>query len=531
MLSCRISRLALTRFMSSIPLNIPPGSHHVLQSTIPEEDTPSDNDQPKPREADPWASIFANLPSDPPPHSRCSTKLGRRRNERLHSSFFTSGAMKSGSRRGYSTSSVSGSNEASTSASPPPPKSPRELRPSSSIFDKSESPWDHVFKDITSMPPLLPSTVRSPKRDNPSASPSSPSSARGRRHTMTAREITAFDEMFNMIFNAVSEHKVQKTDAKYGDVDPSTVPGIGRGGSAKSGNMLDLFGRLRKQSKKVEWTTAEDEELDRKKEEMDLCDTDQQLLEWAMKEVFEESRKYEERARKAIAEAMSPTPASLLDSSSEQTLASKREPKALPMLQPPAYPHLLALLIRTFRDKYSDPHLALSMFDHARHLSIASYVFGCTTPAYNELIQTRWSCFRDLKGVCEALEEMKVNGVEPDSRTRSLVEGLRREVGERNMWEEESGVGSGEVWEMLNKIEGLVARKERKSKIRRLGGGGERSVRVQSFGGAKKQMKDWDSWKNPLRREGEDEWKFGQWEDGEQLDEGGFMSRGRRDVL
>src|SRR6267154_1374361 len=53
------------------------------------------------------------------------------------------------------------------------------------------------------------------------------------------------------------------------------------------------------------------------------------------------------------------------------------------------------------------------------------------TPAYNELIETRWTYFRDLKGVHDALEEMRVNGVEPDGRTKKLVEKLRREVGAR----------------------------------------------------------------------------------------------------
>jgi len=292
---------------------------------------------------------------------------------------------------------------------------------------------------------------------------------------MTAREISAFDEMFNMIFNAVSEQKVTSDSRTNGRRVASDI-GIGRG------DMNDLFGKLRRHSKKVKWTTEADDLLDRQKEEMDLCDTDQQLLEWAMREVFGESQKYEAASRKAVAET--------LESGTQE----------LPMLQPPTYPHLVALLIRAFRDKYLDPHLALSMFDHARHLSIASYVFGCSTQAYNELIETRWTCFRDLKGVRDALEEMKVNGVDVDSRTRRLVDAIRRQVGERNLWVEENGVGSGEVWNMLTKIEELVLTPVAKQT-------------KELPDPSSSRMLKWDDWKSmPLEKESNDGWEFDQWD-------------------
>ncbi|KAI0366042.1 hypothetical protein BV20DRAFT_1055922 [Pilatotrama ljubarskyi] len=95
----------------------------------------------------------------------------------------------------------------------------------------------------------------------------------------------------------------------------------------------------------------------------------------------------------------------------------------------------------TFCYKHEDPHLAISMFDHARHLCIVSYRFnGYTIPAYHELTETRWRCFRDLRGVVEALEEMRVNGFELDSgRTRLLGKTTRREV-----------------WILVARLEGLV---------------------------------------------------------------------------
>ncbi|KAF9268779.1 hypothetical protein L218DRAFT_954217 [Marasmius fiardii PR-910] len=325
--------------------------------------------------------------------------------------------------------------------------------PQDSIFSKTQSPWDHVFENVPTTPQLLPATLRNPL-----------SKKRPRKQTMTAREINAFEDMFNMIFDAVAEQKVGSGLS----VDKPDV-GIGE----KRGGIGDLIGKLRRHSKKMKWTTEEDELLDRKKEEMELCDTDQQLLDWAMREVFGETGQA---------------------SASEEV--SEENHSRLPMLHSPTYPHILALLMKTFRDKYRDPHLALSIFDHAHHLSIASYVFGCSTAVYNELIETRWRCFRDLKGVHDALEEMSVNGVDFDNSTRKIVERVRREVGERNLWIEEDEVGGNEVWNMLNKIESLAA---------------QSLVRTERAKVDESKSPKWDDWK-AQSAETDDDWEFDLWE-------------------
>jgi hypothetical protein len=239
---------------------------------------------------------------------------------------------------------------------------------------------------------------------------------------MTTQELNAFNEIFNMIFDSMGE------DAKGSSAPVS----VGRDGTG----MGEMFGTLRRHSKRMKWTSEWDEELDRKKDEMDRCASDQQLLDWAMREVFAESIRYEAEFRKARE----------MDNQDEW-----------PMLQPPTYPHIIALLVRTFRDKYRDPHLALSMFDYAQHLSSASYAIGCSTAAYNELITTRWNYFRDLKGVRDAIEEMLVNGVDMDNKTRELAEKVRLEVGARNQWIEEDESGTEEVRVMLDNIHKLVS--------------------------------------------------------------------------
>jgi hypothetical protein len=286
---------------------------------------------------------------------------------------------------------------------------------------------------------------------------------------MTARELVVVHELFLRLSDSISRADAESHSGVTADSDI----GVGRG------RINDLFGKLRRHSKTMKWTTESDELLDRKKEAMDVCETDQQLLEWALKHVFGESERYEGAARQAISDA-----------------AKSGTLQELPMLQPPTYPHLVALLMRAFRDKYQDPHLALAIFDHARHLSIASYVFGCSTHAYNELIETRWKCFHDVKGVHDALEEMMVNGVDFDSRTRKLAETVRREIGQRNLWAEESELGSGEVWNMLARIDELLFKPGSSKKANH----------------AQKSIK-WDEWKAlPLVDRADDNWGFDQWD-------------------
>ena len=195
------------------------------------------------------------------------------------------------------------------------------------------------------------------------------------------------------------------------------------------------------------WTSEMDKVFHRMRTESEVCATDLQLLEWAGREVFGESRfwPHQEEARRAFGFQKAGSSGSKPSPSSPMSISFQ--------FQSTYYPHLLATLMRAFRDKYKDPHLAMCIFEHARCLSIASFVYGCTTPSYNELIETRWQCFRDLRGVCDTLEDMWVNSVPMDRRTRLLAEAIRREVSERTFWQEESSVGSEEVREMLARLD------------------------------------------------------------------------------
>ncbi|KAI0027900.1 hypothetical protein K488DRAFT_25202, partial [Vararia minispora EC-137] len=156
-------------------------------------------------------------------------------------------------------------------------------------------------------------------------------------------------------------------------------------------------------------------EFDTMSEAIDRAMSDLELLEWVESEVFAVSVEYSTAANAAIRDAVA------------RNVSLRTNPDALPPLQAPAYADVLAKLMRTFRDKWRDPHLALAIFERARTLSIHSYSLGCTTPVYNELLETRWVCFRDLYGVWRTVEEMRINGVVPDERTRAFWERVRRE--------------------------------------------------------------------------------------------------------
>ena len=162
-------------------------------------------------------------------------------------------------------------------------------------------------------------------------------------------------------------------------------------------------------------------EVDELKEDLSTVQTDIELFEWAQKKIF--------------------TP---------QVSEDGGEPYF-----PRSYPYILAHLIKIARTNFNNPHLALALFQYAQTLSIESYIFGCLTSAYNELLRTRWECFQDLEGVEQGIMEMEANGVGWDKQTEKLVTAVTDSVS-RNL------VESGEVsmW-MDHQVERLAGLEQR----------------------------------------------------------------------
>jgi len=120
-------------------------------------------------------------------------------------------------------------------------------------------------------------------------------------------------------------------------------------------------------------------------------------------------------------------------------------------------------------------------------------VFGCSTEAYNELIQTRWECFKDLQGVHDAINEMVVNGVPVNTGTRKWVETVRRDVLNQKDRLDTNDTGQNEVWQLLTKIELTLANND-------------------AHQGSKAR---WDHWKAEVMNDNnpeDDKWGFDNWD-------------------
>lgn len=262
--------------------------------------------------------------------------------------------------------------------------------------------------------------------------------------------------MFASVFNAAR----QQEQAHGGFLQETKIT---------SGEMAE---RLSTKPMEVRWTRVGDDVLDLKKEEIARCQTDHALYTWTVEELF----------------------GSLINTHSSEASTSK-ERSEIPAF---AYPQLLAIVMRTFRTTYNDPHTALALFDYARHASPTSYVTCCGTAAYNELIETKWESFHDVQGVGEAIEEMTLNKVRIDTRTRNLVEILRREIGKRSFWQEEGfGESQSSVMSLLERIERACWPNASKPTIQN--SGRSRSSSKWTF--------ESEEWKRPISRD-QDELQF-----------------------
>jgi hypothetical protein len=178
------------------------------------------------------------------------------------------------------------------------------------------------------------------------------------------------------------------------------------------------------------------EELDEMKEEVSALTTDLELLDWARRRIF----------------VSTPTSESSVDTS---LIPGSESVEA--MTFPKTYPQIIGHAMRVARQSFNNPHLALSFFHHAQTSSPESYLTGCLASAYNELIKTRWECFRDLDGVDQALREMDANAVSWNIKTQRVVGKIVEEVG-REVIEQGADVWGEGVFGILDRLEKKVQR-------------------------------------------------------------------------
>ena len=145
-----------------------------------------------------------------------------------------------------------------------------------------------------------------------------------RRQALTAKETRTLDEMFASVFNAARQqehvHGGPIQEAKW--------------------TPKEMAERLSTKPMEVRWTRAADSILDMKKEEIELCKSDHELYTWTVESLF--------------GSLIDTSSASSPHSSEASTSDIRHEEETnIPAF---AYPQLLAVVMRTFRTKYQDPH-------------------------------------------------------------------------------------------------------------------------------------------------------------------------------
>lgn len=136
------------------------------------------------------------------------------------------------------------------------------------------------------------------------------------------------------------------------------------------------------------------EELIAKRKQLEACETDLATLEFMEREVF--------------------------------TLLQHQSEAAVEM-----YPELLYTGLKVFADGYSDFSTCQALFKRAKALGAESYVMGCTTKVYTLMIRVLWVGLRDAQKVWELVEEMEINGIEPDAEAKKQVQMVLRDIAEQ----------------------------------------------------------------------------------------------------
>lgn len=172
----------------------------------------------------------------------------------------------------------------------------------------------------------------------------------------------------------------------------------------------------------MELSDREVEQLDKMRETMVGFESDLELYRWALAEVFgfpQSQTIFPDLSTATNLSAPPPTDAA----------AYSADPSTFPLPKGPSspiYPDLLLILFLLLRDTYRAPHLALHVFTLASSTPY-SYVLGCHTALYNEVLRTKWM-EGDVESVAAGVEEMRSAGVRMDERTREIVDAIGRAI-------------------------------------------------------------------------------------------------------
>ncbi|WVQ72792.1 hypothetical protein IAR50_002352 [Cryptococcus sp. DSM 104548] len=190
-------------------------------------------------------------------------------------------------------------------------------------------------------------------------------------------------------------------------------------------------------------------------EQINVIQTDVELVEWAKEHVFKAQVVPEPQKASAGSDVQDEA------AGEPEAAPASSTPVLPPLLQfSPVYPKILARTLEVLRKNFNSPHLLLALFHHAQTSSLESYLSGCGTAAYNQVLLCRWESFRDLEGVTRGVREMEMMGVKWDRETNRLVGRVVDEVG-RDMLEEGQGSRWGKKEDVLIMLQQLEERVEK----------------------------------------------------------------------
>lgn len=209
------------------------------------------------------------------------------------------------------------------------------------------------------------------------------------------------------------------------DQDPL---GMGRGGTDLPPGLQVIQSALQKKigTREAEWARRtrpalnrdEEDKLDEMREVMAGFRTDYELTRWSITSIFA----FPTQPSSVLFPDPRLAPASMDEVEQSLLAAGSRDTMITAGPFSPLYPDLLLTLFLLLRDTHHSPHAALNVFSLAC-ITAHSYVAGCTTSLYNEVMRTRWM-EGDVESVAKTLEEMRNAGLKINEATQDIVQAI-----------------------------------------------------------------------------------------------------------
>ncbi|QSL64456.1 hypothetical protein MERGE_001757 [Pneumocystis wakefieldiae] len=92
------------------------------------------------------------------------------------------------------------------------------------------------------------------------------------------------------------------------------------------------------------------------------------------------------------------------------------------------YPQLLQKAMEIFRSNFLDYVSVATIFERIKELGPESFVLGCSSDVYNEMLIARWEGWNDIIEIENLLTEMKINSVSRTKKTLEIFKKIRSDI-------------------------------------------------------------------------------------------------------